>query len=345
MRMRGVEWGRVFNASGARGFRGEGYWFHDLWRHLGLRWEGSTLVTKTTTLLPRAGNMPLNDDQQPKALLPDCIVVKPAAGVVLNAVGLSGPGAAALLSDWSMGVNGRRALLESRLQETRARAMPMHFVISFMSVAADAASRLDELSTFVKMLWTPLRSWQRENEADFPPTSVALQLNFSCPNVGLDTSHLVQEISDALDVTSVLNIPVMVKISALVPPAVACEIAEKPGCDAIVCSNTIPWGQLPEEIPWAKLFGSTTSPLAKYGGGGLSGRPLLPVVAKWLCVARAMGLEKPVVAGGGVLSRAAADVLVDCGASAIELGSVAILRPWRVAGLIAYLNRAAWAHS
>ncbi len=99
MRLRGHDFGPVLNSSGARGFYGEGYWFHDLWHQLGLDYTGSTFVQKTTTLTARAGNMPL-DGVTPKELLPKCIVVKPFKGVVLNSVGLSGPGAAVILEAW-----------------------------------------------------------------------------------------------------------------------------------------------------------------------------------------------------------------------------------------------------
>src|SRR5208282_391343 len=98
--LRGIDFGNVFNASGARGFHGEGYWFHRLWRPFGLDYAGSTFVAKTTTLMPRMGNMPIDESGKPVGMLPDCIVVKPAAGVVLNAVGLSGPGILALTEAW-----------------------------------------------------------------------------------------------------------------------------------------------------------------------------------------------------------------------------------------------------
>jgi dihydroorotate dehydrogenase len=130
----------------------------------------------------------------------------------------------------------------------------------------------------------------------------------------------------------------MVKLNALVSPHLAAKLASHDVCDAIVCSNTIPWGQLPNQIDWERLFGTDTSPLASLGGGGLSGKPLLPIVEDWIRAARASGLRKPIVGGGGVLSSGDADRLIDAGASAIELGSVSILRPWRVAGIIRHVN-------
>jgi dihydroorotate dehydrogenase (NAD+) catalytic subunit len=313
MKLRGVEWGHVMNASGARGFASEGYWFHEFLGPMGLRYDGSTFVTKTTTLMKRSGNMWLDDDHQPLALLPDCIVVRPMTGVVLNAVGLSGPGAKAILT---------------RLRERRDLK---RMVVSFMSVEADAKSRVTEALSFVQMF----RSFVELKGTD----NVALQVNFSCPNVGLDPSHLVGEVAEVLDATVGLGVATMIKLNALVPADVACKLAEHDGCDAVVCSNTIPWGQLADRIDWKGLFGSNESPLKRYGGGGLSGKPLLPIVEDWIRAAVRHGMKKPIVGGGGVLSWQDADRLLYAGASAIELGSISVLRPWRVASVIAHVNK------
>jgi len=93
MKLRNIEFGDVFCASGARNFFGEGWSYHQPLRHFGLDYSGSTLITKTTTIDPRDGNMPLQaDSTQPVELRPKCIVIKPWDAVVLNSVGLSGPG-------------------------------------------------------------------------------------------------------------------------------------------------------------------------------------------------------------------------------------------------------------
>jgi dihydroorotate dehydrogenase len=310
MRLRGIEYGHVFNASGARGFVGEGYWFHRLTKPFGLRYEGSTFVAKTTTLMPRVGNMPMGAGSRPLDLFPECIVVKMRKGVVLNAVGLSGPGALVLIERW--------------------RQMPLQrFVVSFMSVAADAEARLHEFKAFATLL-KPLLDDKPE---------VALQINLSCPNVGLDTSHLVHESQGILDAAAAhLGCPIMLKLNALVSAEAACEMASHDACDAVVVSNTIPWGQLPDMIDWAGLFGKGPSPLAKFGGGGLSGKPLLPIVRRWIKDVRLLGLKKPIIAGGGILEARDAGTMMGVGADAIELGSVSILRPWRVQGIIEFVR-------
>ena len=236
MLLRGNDWGHVLNASGARGFAGEGYWFHPLLRHAGLRYDGSTFVSKTTTLKPRRGNMALTEDHRPRALLPDCIVVKPLAGVALNAVGLAGPGAKEVL---------QKLCWQHDLPKV---------VVSFMALDSSSEGRLTETLGFLHEFESFVNIKGEDN--------VALQVNFSCPNVGLDTSHLVNEIAHVLDLTSDVGVATMVKINALMPPEAACLVAKHPGCDAIVCSNTIPWGSLPDDIDWTRLVRIAVSPVA-----------------------------------------------------------------------------------
>lgn len=307
MRLRGIDLGPVLDASGVRGFFGEGYAHHALWKPFGLRFKGSTFVSKTTTLAPRPGNMPLGADLRPEELLPKCVVVKPWKGVALNAVGLSGPGAEALFA------TGR----------WQARTEP--FFISFMSVAPTGAERQRDLEDFIGLFIRHLDEFQ---------APVGLQLNFSCPNVGIDPAHLVEEVAWALRTAALPGVPLMPKFNVLLLPEAAAEISRLPSCDAVCVSNTIPWGTLPERIDWQGLFGGTVSPLAHLGGGGLSGAPLLPLTAAWVAAARRAGLRKPINAGGGILAPSDVDTLFASGADSVFIGSIAILRPWRVASVI-----------
>lgn len=314
MRLRGIDFGYVMNSSGARGFFGEGYWFHRWFSPIGLRYYGATFVAKTTTLEPRKGNMPLRGDGvTPRNLFPECIRVNPFQGVTLNAVSLSGPGARDLLS---------RGIWQ-RFQRP--------FFISFMSVAQGPLKRLEELKEFVHLLQEYLPKFR---------APLALEMNFTCPNVGLEVavSTLVAEIRVALDIASHLRIPLVPKLNAAFPVEVGLEVVGHDACDAVCMGNTIPWGHLREKINWYRLFNSNISPLARLGGGGLSGKPLLPVVSEWIRTARARGFKKPIVGCGGILSSDDARRIFDAGASAIQLGSVSILRPWRVQGIIRFAN-------
>lgn len=318
MLLRGQEWPVVYNSSGARGFFGEGYWYHKYWVPFGLTYNGAGFVTKTTTLLGRPGNMPLDQAHRPLERVPKCIVVKPAEGVVLNAVGLSGPGADILIHEWT--------------ERQLTPKWPYMMMLSFMSISSVREDRIEEARLFFSKLARLIRAKGT--------MFTGIQINFSCPNVGLHPMSLVEEIGQTLDLTFHLGaVPTLVKLNALVRPSDAAVISNHPRCDGLIVSNTIPWGQLPNKIPWKKLFGTDKSPLEAMGGGGLSGAPLMPIVRDWVLEARKCGLKKPIIAGGGILSKEDAGEMLDAGADAIELGSVSILRPWRVQGIINYVNK------
>src|SRR3989344_1047466 len=199
MKLRGIDFGPVWGASGIQGFFGEGYSFHKVLRPFGLNFNGMTFVAKTTTLLPQKGFLPLKKDGvTPQELLPSCIIIRFFKGAVLNAVALSGPGARALFED-------------GRWQK---RTQP--FFLSFAAVGATKEKRFLELKGFLSLLKIWLRTCN---------VAVGLQLNFSCPNTGVP-EFLVEEIKEFLTEASALNIPLVVKLSVLVPPSVAKTIAE-----------------------------------------------------------------------------------------------------------------------
>ena len=254
--------------------------------------------------------MPLNGIY-PRERFPKCIVIKPLQGVVLNAVGLSGPGA--------------RALLDSGMY--RKHRAP--FALSFMAVGATPQARALEYRTYAKLL----DSYKTSFGASF-----ALTLNFTCPNTGHDLSTLANECKDALTIFDKLRIPLIAKFNLLTPMVLLRDVAALPMVDALCMTNSIPWGTLEDKIPWAALFGSLESPLAHYGGGGLSGAPLFPLVRDWVVSARQAGIMKPIIACGGILTPENATELLSVGASAVEIGSAAILRPWRVADIIAAVH-------
>lgn len=305
MNLRGLYFGRVWGASGVQGFFGEGYWFHRL--PFGADFTGATFVAKTTTLHERAGNMPLRDDFTPQERFPKCIVVNQRKGIALNAVGLSGPGTEALFDD------GRWL----------RRTSP--FFISFMSVASTPVERIAEFGQFVGIFQSYLPLFR---------SRVGLQINYSCPNVGLHVEELVDEVAEGLRIASHLGIPLVPKFNVVLPVEVAAEISRNKNCDGLCVSNTIPWGQMAGSIDWQQLFGVDESPLANLKGGGLSGKPLLPLILDWLPRARAAGVKKPINAGGGILSLSDARKVMAAGADSIFLGSIAFLRPWRVSRII-----------
>ena len=307
MKLRGIDFGCVLDASGTEGFFGEGYPYQ---KALGINFSGATFVAKTMTMRPRAGNMRMRRDGSLPwwPLKPDCIVVKLRKGVALNAVGLSNPGA------------------ESLLAQGKWQKRKDPFFLSFMAISATKEERMKELEEFVELLLL------HKNYYRF--SHFGLQINMSCPNVGLHPERLVKEAVSVLKAVSILDIPIMLKFNILLPVEAALKISKHSACDALCVSNTIPWGALPSLINWQELFGSDESPLKKYGGGGLSGTPLLPLVERWVKSARFAGITKPINAGGGILHPDDVGTLFEAGADSVFVGSVSFLRPWRVRAII-----------
>jgi hypothetical protein len=324
MRLRGIEFGNVLGASGVQGFYGEGYKFHRWLGPLGPTFNGMTFVSKTTTLSPTPGNMPLGEDFEPTRLLPSCIWVDPLQGIALNAVGLSGPGAHGLLSH----AGGSEASMRRMWQ---LRTEP--FFISYMSTAPKRDGRLTEMEGFVKIFKSFLRGFT---------APVGLQINLTCGNVGLDLDVVIAEASLMLDIAAELNVPLMPKINLTVSPQAAIEVAKHPACDALCTTNAIAFEKMGDDIDWKLLF-PKGSPLKQFGGGALSGRLLFPLVAHWTAEAIEGGFSKPLNIGGGIMQKADISELVnECGlrpgTDSIFLGTVAMTRPWRVQSLIDHGN-------
>jgi dihydroorotate dehydrogenase len=66
---------------------------------------------------------------------------------------------------------------------------------------------------------------------------------------------------------------------------------------------------------------------------------LLPLVEAWIKNARRCGIKIPIIGGGGILCKKDAAIIKLAGADAISIGTAAMLRPWRVQGIIDYANK------
>jgi dihydroorotate dehydrogenase len=314
MKLRGIEFGNILGASGVQGFFGEGYWFHNFFKPFGLEFSGMTFVSKTATRWPRKGNMPLTLKYRPREFFPGCVKAKPWRGAILNAVGLSNPGLCALLDT---------GLWQERMEP---------FFISVMSLADAPEGRLEELRQMVDLIG---------EQKDRFSASFGLQINLSCPNTKHDPRQLVGESEKALAVASKLGVPLMPKYSiASASVAAIRELGCNPFCDAICVSNTVPFGS--PCIDWQKVWGSKKSPLEKYGGGGLSGPALCPLVCDWIAYLRDSGFTKPINGGGGIMRPDDVRRYLAAGTSSVFIGSVASLRPWRVKAIISQANSLEW---
>lgn len=318
MELRGIELGPCLDASGLRGLDGTGYWFHHLpiVSKMWYDFTGSTPVGKTMTAFPTEGKMPLQKRYpfRPKEWFPKCIWVSHRYGLTINAVSLSNPGAAVLLR----------------------YSLPK--VISFMATALTREGRMEELLTFIVQLQTVLASLPAGYE-------LVLQINISCPNTAHDPKDLIGEATEVLTAASVLGIPLMLKVNVFASPAAVKEIAAHDACDALVCSNAVPFGAIvPEftnQVDWGRYFPDGVSPLRKLGfehNGGLSGAPLLPLVVEWLERVRDAGIDIPINAGGGILKPSDVDMLVHAGlrrdVDSVCFAAMAVLAPWNIKPVI-----------
>lgn len=313
MKLRGIDFGNVLGASGVQGFFGEGYWFHDI---PGRKSDFSdmALVSKTATLLSNKGSMPLTRNFTPRSFVPGCIKVNFWREAILNSVRLSNPGLGALLGT------------------KKWQKLTKPFLISIMSLASTPEKRLEELRIMVDVLGFCMNSFSAQ---------FGLQINLSCPNTGHNPSELIDESAKALEIAGALGIPIMPKygIDSAPIPAIL-KLNDHPNCDAICVSNALKFGW--NGVDWQRAWGSTRSPLEKLGGGGLSGKTLLPLVCKWISDLRQAGFTKPINGGGGILWPKDVVKYHDVGASSVFLGSVAILHPRNVKAIITQANSLDW---
>lgn len=321
-KLREIQFWPCWDAAGVRGWGGEGYWFH----HLPLirAWydfRGSTRVSKTTTMYINEGKMPLLGPGMayaPKERFPQCIWWDWWSGRTLNAVGLSGPGAHELSNQLFWRRPGRNS-----------------FMISYMSVRPTMEDRLEEFKAFAAFFMGMLRGTSVLSQ-------IALQINISCPNTGLDTSHLIEEARKMLDISAQLPVPKILKINILPPPETIAEIVSHKECDALCFTNALPFGSLPDRIPWDKIFpkGSPLQARNKaFGGGGYSGPELLPLVCEYSAKLRSLGVTKPFNLGGGIRKPSHVDYAVKHGKlvrgnDSIFFASAAMIRPWNIRSII-----------
>ncbi|MDP2943985.1 MAG: hypothetical protein Q8N57_00185 [bacterium] len=321
MRIKNIEF-NVNAASGALGWFGEGYWNHKWYESFFPSFAQTvgdmSFVAKTITTDLRIGNLPLDENYAPKDLFPRCIKVYPVRGFMLNAVDSSGPGFKELLATGKWQNIIRPAL-----------------GISFMPVGNTLEEMLRETSWFKYELVKVI-----EIKRDGFASPIWIQINISCPNTGSEHQQLISD-----NVTEILkqfqylrlfyDLVIDLKVNLLMPNEVIKEIWQKDLCDIVTISNTIKYGTEGLGIKWRRLFWwRKTSPLAEYGGGGLSGRPLFKPLCEKIMSVRRDCIRIPIKAGGGIFSISDIRTIRAYGANAIELGTVISLRPWRIRRLV-----------
>lgn len=312
MKLRGIEFGNIWGASGVQGPRFKGYWFHEFYHYMpGFDFAGLTPTDKTVTAKARAGNVRPSISQ---ALFPQWARIRPWSGHTINAMGLPNEG------------------VDAAAQSGVWQKMDKPFILSFAAVGETKATRMDE--------WKEIRDKVAQIKSDCR-SPFGAQLNLSCPNTGHDVAQMIGESMGVLEIMAPLNISLVPKYSvASAPISAMMELNQNPHCDALCASNTILFGWC--FMCWDNVWGSQVSPLKKYGGGGLSGPALKPHVLRWIKALRQKGFTKPINGGGGIFCCQDVDEYKNAGASSVFLGTVATLRPWRVQKIIRHANSLTW---
>jgi dihydroorotate dehydrogenase len=312
MLIRNVWFENVFIASGGLNFFLDGWPYDRYFKKFmpGYTVKETSKITKTSTLDPKPGFMPLTETLQPVELRPRCIYISLWSFLkcfMLNSVGLSGPGFAKLLK-------------ENIWQQNKDS-----FIISIMAVGKTLEERIEEIEGIVKLLKKALPKFK---------SRIAIELNISCPNTGHDTRKLAKEAIILLKLLEPLGIPVIVKFNLLMSIDAAAEIAESGYCHAIDIPNTCPFSELPEKVK-RKLFRNGLSPLAKYnfGDSGYSGPYQTTLTANWIMRFRVINKKIPVIAGS-IYKKKDVELMRIAGANAIAIGAGKLLRPWRLKGVI-----------
>ena len=318
--------GYVFGQSGVQGTFGEPdeYPIHKLLRFFpGFSFIGMIFVAKTVTLyeriFPESSNTELVDGYKLKKWFPKSIWIRPGSflkGFMLNAMGIPNP--------------GLRVILRYKKWQVREDA----FQISIALMGKNPKEKVIEAGRICTLLLRYL-----------PPGKYkyALQINDSCPNLGHNQEQ------DSLSLIRVLKIfkkrlpglTIILKFDLRVNPLTIVELT--PYCDAFCIGNSLPFGKLMPPEWWLKLF-PRGSPLLKYFGGkfagGLSGKPLFPILVDWLTEMEKVDDSVIIIAGGGIMEKKNIRRLSQFKiVHAIALGCVATLRPWRLQSLIAYGNK------
>ncbi|MFH1462246.1 MAG: hypothetical protein ABIG08_00885 [bacterium] len=144
-----------------------------------------------------------------------------------------------------------------------------------------------------------------------------IEFNASCPNTDpalLENADLIVEICHNLK--NVSRLPLLLKLSCVQPYV---EIARRTASvvDAISINS----------VPWSVVFPNKKSPLARYGGGGVSGKVIQPFT--WGMVYNLVKETEVPVIGPSVWEYEDIGDLYRFGASAVHFGGVSVPFPWR----------------
>lgn len=146
---------------------------------------------------------------------------------------------------------------------------------------------------------------------------VGLEVNASCPNTQSEMFGNAEKVIDGLKkVKEKTRFPLIVKLSVM--HDIARLVPRLEGLVEAISINT---------VPWARMFPEKISPLARFGGGGVSGKTAQPYT--WDLVKKISSLTAIPVIGPSVWEYEDIATLRAIGAKAISFGSIFMRYPWR----------------
>jgi dihydroorotate dehydrogenase (NAD+) catalytic subunit len=257
---------------------------------------GTTILAKSATRFARKGNF---IDWNP---LTWKYIRRLSSGGMLNAYGLTNPGAAACARE--IKVAGDQGL----------KVIPNLYPEFAKGTALAIKDALEALEIYQQTLG---------------PQFWALELNFSCPN---SEEAIRENVAQALRCTREVkqqypHLFLIVKISICHPYEFAQDL-EKLGVGAIHAVNT---------VPFTIVYPLERSPLWRVGGGGVSGGPALAAALSYNTRLRKK-VSLPLIMGCGVKNREDVQRYVDVGADAVSLCTLALRSPGETAKIIVEFN-------
>jgi len=156
----------------------------------------------------------------------------------------------------------------------------------------------------------------------------ALEINASCPNLEARNAIFAnspEATADLVRASRVAGLPLWVKLTLTAPDLIdVATAALEAGAEALVVGNTLTGMVLDPE---------TGRPVLGNGGGGVSGRSLLPIATRAIYDIRKALPSAPIIGIGGVWSGQDALTLISAGANAVGVGTASLASPrapWKI---------------
>ena len=246
------------------------------------------MVSKGIFLRPRAGTPPPRIVETPSGML--------------NAIGLQGPGADALIRDYAPAWAG------------------WDFPV-LVNINGESAAEYAELTT----------------RLDGVPGVAGFEINISCPNVEQGGLYFGNDPRAAATVTEAVRrrteLPVWVKLTPMVTDiGVIARAVEAAGADALCAVNT---------FVGMSIDLNAHKPRLSFRTGGLSGPAIRPL-AVHLAHQAARAVSIPVVGVGGIMRAEDALEFLVAGCAAVQVGTATFVNPRAIAevnhGIASYLD-------